>query len=215
MKLLIANNQLNNLAGSELYTLDLCRGFRRAGHEVVVFTMKPGLVGDTLTEEGFPVFSLPDLRSLVKQKFDLIYLHHATCEILLGLIFSGKVPIIRGYLGIVPSLEKPVSGEFLAGKIYGSELVQRTHAAWHGGIPSLIARNVYHDQQIPLESVHREPQPIWPNFAVVTNHLDATLPSYSKKQPRIFFAASPISDCPTTASPSRRSSCCLLMPSSR
>lgn len=136
MKLLIANHHLENRAGSELHTLDLCRGFRRAGHQVVVFTLKPGSVGNTLAEEGFPVFSLPDLRSLSKQEFDLIYLHHATCEILLGLIFSGKAPIIRGYLGIVPSFEKPVNGDFLAGKIYGSELVERTHAAWHSGIPS-------------------------------------------------------------------------------
>jgi hypothetical protein len=175
MKLLIANHHLENLAGSELHIVDLCRGFRRAGHEVLAFTMKPGPVADVLKGEGFTVFSLRDLYLLSEESFDLIYLHHSTCEALLGLLFAGQVPIVRGYLGIVPPLEKPISGDFLAGKIYGSELVQRTHAAWHPGIPSIIARNVYDDQQVPLEPVHREPQPTQPNFAVVTNHLDPDL----------------------------------------
>jgi hypothetical protein len=175
MKLLIANHHLEDLAGSELHMADLCRGFRRAGHEVLAFTMKPGPVADVLKEEGFTVFSLRDLHLLSEESFDLIYLHHSTCEALLGLLFAGQVPIVRGYLGIVPPLEKPISGDFLAGKTYGSELVQRTHAAWHPGIPSLIARNVYDDQQVQLEPVHRAPQPTQPNFAVVTNHLDPDL----------------------------------------
>jgi hypothetical protein len=107
MKLLIANNHLEYRAGSELHTVDLCRGFRRAGHQVAVFTLKPGMVSDTLREESFPVFSLPDLRSLSGEEFDLIYLHHATCEVILGLVFAGKVPIVRGYLGVLPPFEKP------------------------------------------------------------------------------------------------------------
>jgi hypothetical protein len=36
---------------------------------------------------------------LSKEPFDLEYLHHATGEVLLGLMFAGKVPIVRGYLG--------------------------------------------------------------------------------------------------------------------
>jgi hypothetical protein len=72
MKLLIANNHLEYLAGSELHTVNLCRGFLRAGHHVVVFTIKPGMMADTLREEGFTVSSLLDLRSLSVEKFDLI-----------------------------------------------------------------------------------------------------------------------------------------------
>jgi hypothetical protein len=171
MKLLIANNHLENLAGSELHTLDLCRGFRRAGHQVAVFTLKPGMMADTLREEGFQVSSLPDLRSLGAEEFDLIYLHHATCEVVLGLIFAGKIPIVRGYLGIVPPLEKPINGDFLSGKTYGSELVERTYSGLQDGVPALIARNIYDDQQLPADAALGEPPQGEPNFAVVSNHL--------------------------------------------
>ena len=171
MKLLIANNHLENLAGSELHTLDLCRGFRRAGHQVAVFTLKPGMMADTLREEGFQVSSLPDLRSLSAEEFDLIYLHHATCEVVLGLIFAGKIPIVRGYLGIVPPLEKPINGDFLSGKTYGSELVERTYSGLDDGVPALIARNIYDDQQPSLDGALGEPPHGKPNFAVVSNHL--------------------------------------------
>jgi hypothetical protein len=175
MKLLVANNHLEYRAGSELHTVDLCRGFRRAGHHVVVFTLKPGMMADTLREEDFSVFSLPDLRSLSGEEFDLIYLHHATCEVILGLVFAGKVPLVRGYLGIVPPLEKPINGDFLSGKIYGSELVEQTYADHHIDVPSLIARNVYDDQQLSLGATLREPPLGGPNFAVVSNRLDPAL----------------------------------------
>ena len=171
LKLLIANNHLENLAGSELHTVDLCRGFRRAGHQVAVFTLKPGMMADTLREEGFPVSSLPELRSLSAEEFDLVYLHHATCEVVLGLIFAGRIPIVRSYLGIVPPLEKPINGEFLTGKTYGSELVERTYAGYHTDVPALIARNIYDDQQLPLDASLGKPPRGRPNFAVVSNHL--------------------------------------------
>jgi hypothetical protein len=175
MKLLIANNHLENLAGSELHTIDLCRGFRRTGHQVDVFTLQPGMMADALREEGFQVFSLPDLRSLSAEEFDLIYLHHATCEVILGLIFAGRVPIVRGYLGIVPPLEKPINGDFLSGKTYGSELVERTYAGYHADVPALIARNIYDDQQIPPDAALGEPPRGRLNFAVVSNQLVSAL----------------------------------------
>ncbi len=171
MKLLIANNQLEYRAGSELHTVDLCRGFRRAGHTVTVFTLKPGMMADTLREEGFPVSSLPDLRSLSAEDFDLIYLHHATCEVILGMIFAGRIPIVRGYLGIVPPLEKPLSGDFLSGKAYGSELVEQTYADYRNDVPSVISRNIYDDHQIPIDAAIGEPPRGRPDFTVVSNHL--------------------------------------------
>jgi hypothetical protein len=181
MKLLIANNHLENLAGSELHTIDLCRGFRRAGHQVAVFTLKPGMMADTLREEGFQVSSLPDLRSLSAEEFDLVYLHHATCEVVLGLIFAGRIPIVRGYLGIVPPLEKPINGDFLSGKTYGSELVERTYSGLHTDVPALIARNIYDDKQLPLDAALGEPPRGMPNFAVVSNQLVPALSGLLEK----------------------------------
>jgi hypothetical protein len=85
----------------------------------------------------------------------------------LGLIFAGRIPIVRGHLGIVPPLEKPINGDFLSGKTYGSELIKRTYAGYHVDVPALIARNIYDDQQLPLG----EPPRGRPNFAVMSNQL--------------------------------------------
>jgi hypothetical protein len=49
-------------------------------------------------EEGSFRYAL-GIRSLSKEPFDLEYLQHATGEVLLGLMFAGRVPIVRGYLG--------------------------------------------------------------------------------------------------------------------
>src|SRR5215210_2486263 len=174
MRLLIATHQFEIFAGSELHTADLCRGFRRAGHEVAMFTLKPGPATGILG--NIPVFSLAELRSLREENFDLIYLHHATCEVVLGLVFSGKVPIIRGYLGVIPAQEKPTNARFLSGEVYLSEEVaEQNYADRHADVPSSIARSVYDDQLITPIVAHTEPALGAPNFAVVSNHLDRDL----------------------------------------
>jgi hypothetical protein len=44
MKPLYATQDLTTLAGAPLQTRDLCHGFCRAGHDVSVFTLQPGVV---------------------------------------------------------------------------------------------------------------------------------------------------------------------------
>ena len=178
MKFLIATQALAGLAGAPLHTVDLCRGFRRAGHDVSVFTLQPGALSNTLKDESFPIFSLADHRSLSKESFDLVYLHHATSEILLGLMFGGKIPIVRGYLGKRSKVGFPTNGNFLSAALYLSEGVRETMTGMNGynsDIPSIIARNVYDERQFPLGVAVREPPRDKPNFAVVTNHLERGL----------------------------------------
>jgi hypothetical protein len=178
MKLLIATQDLAGLAGAPLHTVDLCRGFRRAGYDVSVFTLQPGALSNTLKDEGSPTFLLPDHRSLSKQSFDLVYLHHSTCEVLLGLMFAGKIPIVRGYLGKRSKVGFPTNGNFLSAALYHSEGVRETMTGMSGynsDIPSIIARNVYDERQFPLGAALRESPHDKPNFAVVTNHLERGL----------------------------------------
>ncbi len=173
MKLLIATHSLAGLAGAPLHTLDMCRGFRRAEHDVSAFTFYPGVVSDTLEEEGFRVFSLRNYRSLGDEPFDLIYVYHATSEALLGLMFARRVPIIRGYIGKGSTLANPVNGQFSSGATYISEGVRETMNGMYvrnAGIPSLIARNVYDDQQAVRGSALGKPPADAPNLALVSNH---------------------------------------------
>jgi hypothetical protein len=178
IELLIATHGLANLAGAPLHTLDLCRGFKRAGHDVSVFTLHKGAVSATLEDEGFPVYSLQDYRRMGGETFDLIYLYHATCEALLGLMFAGRVPIVRGYIGRGSTLANPVNGGFASAATYISEGVRELMVGLdprNAQIPALIARNVYDDQGVVRGAGLAEPPASAPNLAVVSNHLIAEL----------------------------------------
>lgn len=175
MKLLIATHSLAGLAGAPLHSLDLCRGFRRAGHDVSVFAFHLGKVAEMLEGEGFPVYSLQNYRSLDREKgtFDLVYLFHATCEALVGLMFVGQVPIVRGYIGKGGAIANPIAGNFSSAATYISEGVKETMDAMVGqrNIPSLIARNVYDDRQTVRGAAPKGSPVDQPNFAIVSNHI--------------------------------------------
>lgn len=134
-----------------------------------------GRVSDILEEENPRVLSLKILGSLSEETFGLVYLHHSTCEVLLGLLFAGRVPIVRGYLGIVPPLENPTNGQFLSAALYAAGGTRRYFPEYHPDIPSSVAYNVYDDQRVILGAVLGWTRPDKPNFAVVTNHLDPNL----------------------------------------
>ena len=158
--------------------MDLCRGFQRAGHEVSVFTLHTGTVSATLEGEGFPVYSLRDYRRLGARSFDLVYLYHATCEALLGLMFAGRVPIVRGYIGKGSTLANPVNGGFSSAATFISEGVRELMVGLdprNAEIPALIARNVYDDRQLVRGAGLAKPPADAPNLAVVSNHLIAEL----------------------------------------
>lgn len=178
IELLIATDGLANLAGAPLHTLDLCRGFRRAGHDVSAFTLHTGLVSEMLEGEGFPLYSLQHYRRLGGESFDLVHVYHATCEALLGLMFAGRVPLVRGYIGKRSSLANPISGGFASAATYISEGVRETMVGLeprNAAIPYLIARNVYDDQGVVRGAGLRRPPAGTPNLAVVSNHLIAEL----------------------------------------
>ena len=182
MKLLIATHSLAGLAGAPLHTFDLCRGFRRAGHDVSTFAFYTGIVADELKEEGFPLFSLQNYSTLDKEKesFDLVYLHHATCEALLGLMFAGLVPIVRGYIGIYSRNGSPVNGNFSSAATLLSEEARDTFFSighHDTSLRTMIARNVYDDQQLDPGAASRRNTFDKPNFVIVSNHVPLELAS--------------------------------------
>lgn len=67
MNILVTNNHLDRLGGSELWTYTVAKELERRGHNVDVFTIFPGLVSEKL-----PFVSEP------KQKYDLAIVNHTT-----------------------------------------------------------------------------------------------------------------------------------------
>ena len=127
-----------------------------------------------LESEGCPVYSLQDYRRLAREPFDLVYLHHATCEALLGLTFAGRLPIVRGYIGRGSSVANPINGGFTSATTYISEAVREIMVGLeprNARLPSLVARNVYDDQEVVQGAALGKPPAGTPNLVVVSNHL--------------------------------------------
>jgi len=136
------------------------------------------MVSEMLEGEGFTVCYLQDYRRLGDESFDLVYLYHATCEALLGLMFAERVPIVRGYIGRGSTLANPINGGFASAATYISEGVRELMIGLNrrnAEIPALIAPNVYDDEGVIRGEGVGEPPPSTPNLAVVSNHLIAEL----------------------------------------
>jgi hypothetical protein len=184
VKILLAAHSLAGLAGAPLHTLDLCRGFRRAGHEISAFTFYTGTVTDLLGEEGISVFTPQDSKLLENEAFDIVYLYHATCEALLGLVFAGRTPIVRGYIGKGSTTAAPINADFSSGVTYISEGVREAMqriGGWNSAVPSRIARNVYDDGLVERGVDVSGPPRAEPSFALVSNHVPTGLGSLLKE----------------------------------
>lgn len=90
MKILLTNLTLATRTGTEIVTRDLALGLARAGHELCVFTPRPGAVAGEITASGVQVVSrLAD----VPFRPDIIHGHHHV-ETILALVHFRSVPAI-------------------------------------------------------------------------------------------------------------------------
>lgn len=96
--ILITNNHLENLGGSETYTYTMIKEFCRKGYEVEYFTFHKGLVSEKI-EKDLGVYYMSKL------KYDIIFANHNTTVEYLMKRVEGK--IIQTCHGIYPPLEQP------------------------------------------------------------------------------------------------------------
>ena len=92
MKILLTNNHLSRLGGSETWTYTMAKELERLGHQVGVFTHNKGYVSDLLPIDDTP------------RGYDLALINHNTC---IGV--DAKFKIFTSH-GTVPELERPVEG---------------------------------------------------------------------------------------------------------
>lgn len=86
MRILITNIQLTNRSGSELRTRDLALELRARGHEVSVYTPRPGVVADEIGAAGVLVVTDP---AKIEWTPDLIQGHHHIETVQALLAFPG------------------------------------------------------------------------------------------------------------------------------
>jgi glycosyltransferase involved in cell wall biosynthesis len=99
MKILLANNKLRYLGGTETYTYTLAGQLIKNGHQVEAFTFRPGLISDRLKQDFCVNLSSG------KQKYDVILANHTTCVKHLRELNPGF--IIQTCHGVTTALEQP------------------------------------------------------------------------------------------------------------
>ncbi len=103
LRILVTNQDLSQVGGTQLYTLDLASALLERGHQPVVFSSRPGLVSDRLRRAGVPVVSrLDDLG----ESPDVIHGHHLLETASAVLKFPG-VPAVFVCHGWFPWQEEP------------------------------------------------------------------------------------------------------------
>jgi hypothetical protein len=94
MKILLTNNHLERLGGSETWVYTMAQELKRRGYQVGVYTKVKGYVSDLLK----------DLIDDNPKDYDLALINHNTC-----LDVDAKYKIFTSH-GTVPELERPIEG---------------------------------------------------------------------------------------------------------
>lgn len=103
MRVLLTNNTLSALAGSELYVLDVARELKRLGHMPVAYSPALGAVADCLRAEDIPV--VDDLATLPFRP-DVIHGQHHL-ETMTAVASLPGVPAVYFCHGFAPREEMP------------------------------------------------------------------------------------------------------------
>lgn len=134
VQILITNNTLDSLAGSELYVYDLALELQRNGHNVTCFTLKPGLVAEHLREHGVQVTS--DLAS-VADEVDVIHAHH-NLEMRLAAARFPLTPLVYVSHGVTHPLEFPGKSQSCATRYVAVSEDVREQLIKRDGVPTSL-----------------------------------------------------------------------------
>ncbi len=74
MNILLTNHQLADFAGSEMYTFELAKGLKNAGHSVTVYSRYIDKFQSLFETENIQLVS--DLDTIQNQHFDIAHVHH-------------------------------------------------------------------------------------------------------------------------------------------
>lgn len=137
MRILLTNNHLARLGGSETWTYTMAKEFERRGYDVGVFTHEKGYVSNLLG----------DLIDDNPKDYDLALINHNTC-----LDVGAKFKIFTSH-GVVPELEIPKQGANLYVAV--NENVANKYK-----LPYIIKNPIDTDLFKPTRPISQEPKEI-------------------------------------------------------
>ncbi|WP_163995258.1 glycosyltransferase family 4 protein [Pyxidicoccus caerfyrddinensis] len=175
MRILLANHQLDQRQGSELYCLELATALTQAGHQVALFTFRPGAIAEAVRRRGVTVFTAAEASALEAFDPEVLHVHHAPCLYFLGALRL-RAPVVYSTLGVLPDLEgAPIVWAGVAHGLAVSEEVREalTPTPYGAAVPISLCRNWFDDTGLekPAPARARPARRI----AVVSNHLETRL----------------------------------------
>ena len=103
MKILLGQNHLHTVGGSETFIYSMAKQMTHLGHQVDIVTMQPGFVSELINREfGCNI-------NIFQDSYDIALLNHTTIVNGIKSMFPGG-NIVQTCHGIYPELEQPVSG---------------------------------------------------------------------------------------------------------
>lgn len=156
MRVLLANNHMALLGGTETWTYTMAHELSRQGHEVDVFTFEPGYVSD-MCKPFSRVVAKPD------GKYDVLIINHHTCLEALQEVPGYKIFTSHGPAG----LENAKAGADAYVSV-SEETQRKLHAA--GFDSTVIRQPIDLDRFAPDKELHDEPQRI---LALSKSHIGA------------------------------------------
>ncbi len=136
MDILVANHRLENVGGTESFTLTIAKELHNRNHHVEYFTFYRGEISNLLEEIGVNFMS--------KKKYDLILANHNTCVRAL----KKRGLVIQTCHGIYPELEQP-SNDAYAHVAISVEI--QNHLASKGFFSKLIFNPIDTEKFIPTK----------------------------------------------------------------
>jgi hypothetical protein len=171
MKILLGTHQLEVRAGSELFTAELARAIRSAGHDVAVFTFFKGKFAQTLQADGIPVFHPEETSAIARFAPDLVQTNHLPCAHFLRSAVPDAIRV-HAVLGVTPALEAPPldAETFSLGLAISEEVVDRINRTPFGrAVEIALFRNWFDDKAVVTAAAHQTAGPL--RVAVISNHI--------------------------------------------
>ncbi len=182
LKILLGNNTLSLLAGSETWTYTLALQLKAMGHKVSCFSPELGIIAEKLMEKGIPCFSDLSTQAIKPFSFvleeeydhdyDIIISNHKHIVEYLRSQYPTK-PIISTIHGIIhtmedgsPAPEHPANESGVAQFVAVSEEVQ-TKLKEEYGIDSVVIRQPLDIKKL---SAIKDPSPTPKQFMINTNY---------------------------------------------
>lgn len=168
MRILITTHQLAAFAGSEIYTFELAKGLKRAGHTVTVYSRYVDAFEYLFQAEGIELVS--DLSLLADRQFDVAHVQHNINAMEVRLAFP-RLPIFflshsdKTFLERIPSIDVNIT---LFGAVSQRVKICLTKQGVKKSKISIVNNIVDDTQFFPQQPIHEKPE----HALIISNRMD-------------------------------------------